>query len=105
MPKGSFSVKMETIRVRGSRDNEYTLWVLGVSPRACDCPAFQYNSSQDCKHMRARRGEKAVGSTKCAGCRAWLTPEDVTSNQSFAVPEGAYTCSDCRAGKPRSSRE
>jgi hypothetical protein len=99
MPKGSFfDIRRERIRVAGSKGAEYEVVVLGVSPQWCTCPSFQHRAGpagEDCKHMKARRGRKAIGVTRCARCSSWLTPEELTQASAREIPQGSYTCSEC----------
>jgi hypothetical protein len=80
MPRTNFSV-VEVV-VEGSRGDEYHVQIVGGSPVACDCPNYIHRAGPDgsmCKHMRARSGRKAVGVTRCARCRAWLTPAEINA--------------------------
>lgn|GEM_PF-4030658 len=99
MPKGSFSnVRNHAIRVAGSKGAVYEVFLLGEFPRACTCPNFEHRAGpagEDCKHMKARRGSRAVGTTRCVRCKSWLTPEELTLMIATEIPSGSYTCGDC----------
>lgn len=99
MPKGTFSgVRNFRIRVAGSKGAEYEVFMLGEYPRACTCPSFEHRAGpagEDCKHMKARRGRRAVGSTRCARCMKWLSPEEVAWSSQEEVPQGSFACAEC----------
>jgi hypothetical protein len=106
MPKGSFTdVRTFQVRVAGSRGAEYYVWMLGSYPRACSCPSFEHvkgPAGEDCKHMHARRGRRAIGFTRCARCPSWLTPEELASAAERQIPPGSITCSECDSDAPSS---
>lgn len=99
MPKGKFlGGGQDKVRVLGSKGEEYTVFVIGVSPRACTCPSYEHRNGPagtDCKHMKARRGSRAIGSTKCVRCLSWLTPEEMTYAHALEIPEGSIPCQEC----------
>lgn len=99
MPKLSFrDAVTKRVRVKGSRDNEYVVTMLGVMPQWCTCPSFEHRAGpagEFCKHMKARHGRKAVGVTRCARCPNWLTPEDIAAAEAAEVPQGSYSCAEC----------
>lgn len=99
MPKASFSEFMtKRVRVKGSKDNEYIVTMLGVAPQWCTCPSFEHRdgpSGNDCKHMKARRGRKAIGVTRCARCPNWLTPEELAAAADQEIPQGSICCAEC----------
>ncbi len=99
MPKGTFTgVLNQRIRVAGSKGAEYEVFMLGAFPRACSCPSFEHRAGpagEDCKHMKARRGRRAVGTTRCVRCPSWLTPEELTWAADHEVPSGSIACAEC----------
>jgi hypothetical protein len=78
MPRTTFA--FVSVEVAGSRGARYVVEISGDFPFTCSCPDYEYRSGPDgtmCKHMRARSGTKAIGTTRCVKCLAWLTPADL----------------------------
>lgn len=94
------------VAVAGSRGRRYYVEVVGGTPTSCTCPDYEHRRIHDgtmCKHMRARRGLKAVGVTKCALCGAWLSPEEIEDQPEPEAPDSVHDlefarlCNVCRA--------
>lgn len=101
MPTADF--RSTHVKVSGSRGAEYIVDIHGGFPVNCTCPAFEYRSvtAGPCKHMRARSGLKAVGTTRCAVCLGWLTPAEIKDQPEPDPPDSlldrefARVCSAC----------
>lgn len=91
MPYANFSLVI--VAVSGSKGQRYYVEITGGIPTSCTCLDYEYRRIHDgtmCKHMKARSGIKAVGTTRCVQCLAWLSPEEIT-DQSDPV-----SCDKCQ---------
>jgi hypothetical protein len=94
MRRISFSLHL--VQVAGSRGAFYTVEIIGDLPFTCTCPDYEYRATHEsyrCKHMRARSGKKAIGTTRCGRCFCWLSPSDL-KDRSAKVSDPAM-CAGC----------
>lgn len=99
MPKMTWdAVRMHRVRVKGSKGAEYVVTVSGSMPQWCTCPSFEHRNGPAgtfCKHMKSLHGREAIGRTRCASCRSYLTPEDIDASSARGVAEPQIRCPEC----------
>lgn len=104
MPRTSFTTV--EVEVKGSKGDEYWVLIVGDFPTGCTCPSYKHRNGPAgtmCKHMVERSGQKAVGVTRCARCRAWLTPAEISGQPKPGSADLAHDqslsrlCDACRS--------